>query len=393
MSDRFLGVEFHKKIGIGKNIYPYVLIADAAGCNLRCWFCYAHKLLENRDYEKQNPTYLSPEELASCYLCKMQFAVNYISDRREPLLSRIRITGGEPLAHVHGTFRGAESTSASTIDYYLEFFRYLNDGLNRLIDSNLIKIIYAEDLKNFRRQKGKIDRPTWIAIKPGRITIRFDTNGLIFGNRENARRFIEGLFKLNHDYGKLNRIYVEIDYSIKGSTITEYFWSQSRKIGEKNEPDFDLLRHPQIRGIKNISEIRKQLIEKDPSFGDSLYLTVEKGIDHHLGKCYLYDKKALDWTSLERQIKEDIDRDFRFSDVPNPIQSAKQWGLRPYLQRYLKKGMDVALMDGDQEIFVASNNGELEKLLTKKREIESVGNLCHIVLTLRKEVQRSLGEF
>jgi hypothetical protein len=41
MSDRFLGEEFQKRVGIGRNTYPYVLIADAVGRNLNCWFCYA----------------------------------------------------------------------------------------------------------------------------------------------------------------------------------------------------------------------------------------------------------------------------------------------------------------------------------------------------------------
>jgi organic radical activating enzyme len=239
MSDRFLGEEFHKIIGIGKNIYPYVMIANAVGCNLNCWFCYAYKLLERRDHDDQYPAYLSSQELAKCYLCKMQFAVNYIQDKREPLLSRIRITGGEPLAHVEDTFRGAEASYAATIDYYLDFFRHLNSGLNKLIESGAINIANADEIKNIREQRGRIDKPTWIALKPGRITIRFDTNGLIFGKEKDARRFLEGLFKLNQESKEQDKIYLEIDYSLKGATAIEYFWSQLKKNEERNEEEFE----------------------------------------------------------------------------------------------------------------------------------------------------------
>lgn len=367
MSDRFLGEEFHKRIGIGKNIYPFVMIADAVGCNLNCWFCYAYKLLERSDYEDQGPAYLSSQELAKCYLCKMQFAVNHIQDRREPLFSRIRITGGEPLAHVEDTFRGAEASNTATIDYYLDFFHHLDSGLNRLIEADAINIINADEIKDVREHNSRIDKPNWIALKPGRITIRFDTNGLIFGKEKDTRRFLEGLHKLNQEYKDDNKIYVEIDYSLKGANAIEYSWSQLKKKNERNNEEFELQEHPQLRGITNIVDISKEFTKRDPSFANCLYLTVERGIDHSTDKCYLYDETSLDWESLEERIQQRIDPAFKFSDVNNHIQWAKQWGPRPYLQRYRLRGMDTILKSEGKEIIVASTNPQIEDLLEKKK--------------------------
>jgi hypothetical protein len=85
---------------------------------------------------------------------------------------------------------------------------------------------------------------------------------------------------------------------------------------------------------------------------------------------------------------------YGISDVENPIQWARRFGPRPYLQRYLSRGMDVAVINGDQKVFTASNNGQLKELMTKKDELESIGNECQVVLALRKrDAQRWLGEF
>lgn len=41
ISDHFLGEEFMRKVMRGRFNYPYVLIADTTGCNMRYWFCYS----------------------------------------------------------------------------------------------------------------------------------------------------------------------------------------------------------------------------------------------------------------------------------------------------------------------------------------------------------------
>jgi len=46
-SDRFLGENRQMKLVGSLRKFPYVMIMDTAGCNLRCWFCYSHHFWNN----------------------------------------------------------------------------------------------------------------------------------------------------------------------------------------------------------------------------------------------------------------------------------------------------------------------------------------------------------
>jgi len=74
MRDRFLGEEFHRKIEAGININPYILLIDSAGCNLNCWFCYAHDIIKQEDYVRLESVFNTPVELAECFICKMKMS-------------------------------------------------------------------------------------------------------------------------------------------------------------------------------------------------------------------------------------------------------------------------------------------------------------------------------
>ncbi len=83
ISDRFLGHEYMLKVMKGSYNYPYVLIADTAGCNMRCWFCYSWHFWSNKIAEEQKcrPTFVSAGRLADEFYCKF----TYMSDRQKML--------------------------------------------------------------------------------------------------------------------------------------------------------------------------------------------------------------------------------------------------------------------------------------------------------------------
>jgi len=87
ISDRFLGQDFMLKVMRGSYNYPYVLIADTTGCNMRCWFCYSWHFWSNRIAEEQGcqPTFVSAERLADEFYCKFAFMSN-----RQDMLNVLR---------------------------------------------------------------------------------------------------------------------------------------------------------------------------------------------------------------------------------------------------------------------------------------------------------------
>ena len=74
ISDRFLGEEFMRKVMRGRFNYPYVLIADTAGCNMRCWFCYSwHFWTPSLALDQGcKPSFASVEKLADQFHCKFK---------------------------------------------------------------------------------------------------------------------------------------------------------------------------------------------------------------------------------------------------------------------------------------------------------------------------------
>jgi len=312
IADRFLGKEFQReilgKIGGGKGRYPYAIIADGLGCNLRCWFCYAYKFLTKKSAESSgcHISYISPSELARQFGCKIEKMSNYdellgIAQSKEltdkeckgavkhlqmklPLM-RIRISGGEPLFSNNNTI--TESTNPNpikaTIDYWLTFFMEFDRIVGDLKKTNRLYIIEKEKVKN-KEWGGNLPFPTSLAERSGRLNIRFDTNGIIFANEEITRLFIGELFKLFREK-KISNIFIEFDYSFKGATPIEYYWSQRRELpvdSSKISFDFELNEHPQILGYFNILHIINEYCSIDVDFNNCIGITAERGINHSM---------------------------------------------------------------------------------------------------------------
>ena len=78
IADRFLGHEFQReilgKMGKSRGRYPYVIIADGLGCNLRCWFCYAYKFFDKQTAQANRCkiSYVTPQRLAEQFACKLE---------------------------------------------------------------------------------------------------------------------------------------------------------------------------------------------------------------------------------------------------------------------------------------------------------------------------------
>jgi len=109
ITDRFINENFQINImndtrPYPYGVYPFILIADTAGCNLRCWFCYSWKFWEGELKEDVKPVYISEEQLADQITCKLRGLTKYselvnekIKEKWKRPFSRLRFSGGEPL--------------------------------------------------------------------------------------------------------------------------------------------------------------------------------------------------------------------------------------------------------------------------------------------------------
>lgn len=397
MSDRFLGQHFSQVTGIPRNKYPYVVLVNAAGCNLDCWYCYAHKMLGSNQYQKLNPKFLSSKNLAKCFACKIGYASTYLDyQNRHPLFSRVRITGGEPLASSKDTLKGFKSDLyTGTVEFWKDFFIEFNRAIGELISEDRICLRDATEIKPLLKQE-KFEKPVWITSKKGRITIRFDTNGLLFCNRKNAEDFLDSIYLLNKDKTG-SYLYVEIDYSLKGATPREFGLSQRKELDKFKESEkFIIEDHPQFKGIKNIIEISNEKILEDPDLQNSLNLTVERGIENHERRCYLYHENSLPWNEFQEKVNEQIGviKPFHLSEVKNPIQWTKMFGMKPYLQRYLNRGCKIILKCDDQVVECTPENPKyLDTLIGTKKRCEAEGKECKIILQPVLSSQSSLKKF
>ena len=355
ISDRFLGRDFMLKVMKGSYNYPYVLIADTAGCNMRYWFCYSWHFWSKKiaDEQKCRPTFVSADRLADQFCCKLEKMSNreYMLEalaqktfltakelressahikRNYPVI-RVRISGGEPIFTSKETFEPFDSANQVDyllgVEYWLGFFEEFDKRVERLKGEGMVEFVPQQDWT--------FDSP-WLSVmtrKPGRINIRFDTNGIAFADPAISSRFVEGVFRL-HAAGRLKNSEIMIDYSFKGATPTEFEWSQNRSLPvdpARNSYNFEHEEHPQIPGLVNLrSEIDKHT-EEDPSFGDCLYLSVEKGIENGRSTRYFVNYEgAMQWDSLERRLG------IEFSPVSNEIDIASPWRWDAQIRRYMK---------------------------------------------------------
>lgn len=231
ISDRFLGQKFtdevlSKKYKKTKDLFTYVLIADTMGCNLNCWFCYAWKYLEPEDIKKCTPRFLTAEELAKQFDCKIRKTSdldylkqqvglkNFLKDNekrsatnhlnKELPFNRIRISGGEPLFSSRYFFQTEDTSSdiiQQTIKYWIKFFEELDGLIGKIKKEKLINIA------TFDSDWQDLKHPVWLTEVEGRIMVRFDTNGIIFGGEGHANLFYSELFKLFQEE-KLNNIHI-----------------------------------------------------------------------------------------------------------------------------------------------------------------------------------------
>lgn len=355
ISDRFLGQDFMLNVMRGSYNYPYVLIADTAGCNMRCWFCYSWHFWSKKIAEERGckPAFASAERLADEFYCKFESMSNkkYMLDTLEqktfltakemnqslyhikknyPVI-RIRISGGEPVFTSQEIYRPFDSSKpvdySLGVKYWLDFFEEFDKRVKKLKENGIINMISQDDW-NFNSP--------WLSVmtqKPGRINIRFDTNGIAFADPAISKQLVGGIFRL-HTEGKLNNSEIMIDYSFKGATPTEYAWSQNRCLPvdpSKNSYDFKLEEHPQVPGLLNLRKEIEKHTKEDPKFNDCLYLSVEKGIENgRFTRYFVNYEGTMQWNSLAKRLG------IEFSPVSNEIDIASAWRWDSQIRRYMK---------------------------------------------------------
>ncbi len=415
ISDRFLGEEFHKcilrKINKSQGRYPYVIIADTLGCNLKCWFCYAYKFHNKIIAEDSGclVSYVTPERLAEQFYCKIQKLSDFdqlikeiqekdMKEREKQVaikhlqlklpLMRIRISGGEPLFSTRETLKvpPQEDLIQASLNYWLTFFEKLDEFIGKLKKDGKLHIINRSEIEN-KKWEDEFPFPTCLAERPGRLNIRFDTNGILFGEEKITESFIGGLFTLFEEK-KLNNLFVEIDYSFKGATPVEYDWSQARALPvdpSKINFDYKLENHPQLPGYYNIIKTIEKYCSQNKNFYNCVGITVERGINHHIPfKTYVNCKESLNWNEFSKRTG------IRFSIVDNPIEmfNWRDWRPKSY---FLRNKANIMIIT-DNEIFDLKNNPDMNEF-DKFRKAHYPN--CHFVIfpieekiTLKKFTRR-----
>jgi len=348
-----MGPTFQKEIlgGLTKN--PHILVLDSVGCQYRCWFCYARKILDAVDPVSPYTgwkvyKFMSPQDIAVCTECKPTVKYGDIEKKRP--FARFRITGGEPLFATKQTLIDSktEKLVEEALSFWLETFKALNELVRKLKKHSQIKILtYDEFVKRERNINEQIS--TWLTQSPGKMEIRFDTNGQLFSaNASYAEGFVNNVLML-HKNGELDSIRINIDYSLKGPTPVEFEWSQSRALPvdvTKLKDPFDINNHPQYPGIRNLNRLLHEAYEKGKTFEQSLRLDIERGINFTDTTKYgsrklgvLYDSEALSWDVFAKKAK------IKFSEVNNPIQLSGQAKRSKYIEDQLKMGCEVMIVD------------------------------------------------
>lgn len=384
ISDRFLGEEFHRKT-FGKYLnnsrlkYAYVIIADTIGCNLNCWFCYAWKFLDKKTAEKSCETaFVSPERLAEQFYCKfkqisslenMKNKINEKTflneeDKRKSLahidlklpIKRIRISGGEPLFNnkENVLLEENEEFSLDAVDFWLKFFKEFDKKVEMLKKEGIIEIV--DDWNP------ETHFPSCLAEVKDKLTIRFDTNGILFANKRVAERFVKGIYEL-YKKDELNNLFIQIDYSVKGATPKEFYWSQSLQlpVTEETNIQFKPQEHPQFAGYRNIADEIKKYSSQDKNFDSVLDIFAEKGIDHNIkDKLYLNYKDSFNWNNFSKITK------IAFSEVSNPLDLNFGWNFSGKMYRYAKgKALLELSANGNKVNTETANFSEIRNFRTE----------------------------
>lgn len=353
--------------------FPYVLITETVGCNLRCWFCYSHHCWSESKAKKKNakPIHISSEELAKQFKCK----INKISkskrmDNRP--IAKLRITGGEPIYSTSNIINPYKSNKKIDykigIDYWIDYIKRINTCFKNFLEKNKINFSLIKDWST------DYAFPTFLGDEENRINIRFDTNGVafsssdsesdIFGGKDIANYFIDKLFEL-HQNNELDFVKIWITYSLKGTSKNEFYWSQGKKL-PTNIENIGFESNPQLSGIENLNDRIDYYTSKDEEFLKVVDITVEKGIEHDLNhSTYLYNRKALDWKSFEKN------NNVKLSDVKNNITlvyryGGGKWGVlerTPGLaKRYFNQGAEIKAVSDKDEFVGSGSYSQAEKL-------------------------------
>ncbi len=367
-SDRFLGDEQQKKFAGSLRKHPYVIIADTLGCNLRCWFCYSHQFWIAASAAKAgcSPTFLSADELVTQIGCKVEKLIKNRDQMDKKPFMRIRFSGGEPIfatAENLRPFSGDKPIDYKQgIDFWVEVFKKLDSLVSALKQSGKIILIDAEDWNQQR------EWPVFISDSNGRLNIRFDTNGIAFGHNEESKRvkanedlagyFVGELFGL-YKNRELENIKIWIDYSFKGASPNEYYWSQKMRLpaaNENNPQEYSPVGIPQNSGLQELDKNIQQKRKLDPSFRHCLDVTVEKGINHdRKNRIFIYHPEAFRWERLEKDIGKTL------SPVKNDIcvvynYGGGPWGLKKVgaglIKRYFNQGADLYLNSNAETLTV-----------------------------------------
>jgi organic radical activating enzyme len=324
---------------------------------------------------------VSAEDLANQFVCKFK-QVSSLGDLIEKInkktfleesdkiksinhiklklpFTRIRISGGEPLHFSQDDvmLENSEKLSLNSgVQYWLDFFQTFDKKVENLIGN---KVIYLTD----KWSKDSLF-PSCLTEVDGRLTIRFDTNGILFGNREIANEFIKGIFNLYKE-GKLENLFIQFDYSIKGATPNEYLWSQSKHLPvsqEKNNLLFKPEEHPQYFGYKNITNLIESYCKTSPKFKDCIDITVEKGIDNNpKNKLYLNYFGSLDWNNFSKITN------IKFSSVLNCFDLNFGWRASAKIDRYSRRGATIKMTANNGKDSVSTDKNEKEEIFEFRR--------------------------
>jgi len=131
-SDRFLGENRQMKLVGSLRRFPYVIIMDTAGCNLRCWFCYSHHFWTPE--KNCDPAFLSADDVIHQLRCK----INKVCEAKDQMdnkpFTSIRISGGEPIfadRHTLEPYNSVRNTDYGLgINFWLNFLERLNSLSN-----------------------------------------------------------------------------------------------------------------------------------------------------------------------------------------------------------------------------------------------------------------------
>ncbi len=350
LTDAFLSKKFQKKImkddrPYPRGTYPYILITESSGCNLRCRPCYSW-IFREENKNRADPAMIDSEDLASLFKCK----INKLTDesalkgkrigeeRWKRPFARLRISGGEPLFD--------ENDPERALKFWIEFFDSLDKEYDSLVNQK-ISLMSEKEWKEASKEEKTEKFPIFLKSESGKIRIRFDTNGFLFSDKKFTERFVKEIYDLN-----LQNFTIDLTYSLKGTNKHEVNWMigpnsefNPSKVGKK-EP---LKEHPQWLPLKNLKEAiteyeEEDILEKNPKdvmskdnfnpHGD-LSITVERGIMNNPDeKLYLYDRKrSLPWERFEDQLRE---KGLKISKADNSIyfgmnKKAKAWS-------YIKRG-------------------------------------------------------